>query len=338
MRILIVDDSILVRGILRSLIESLDGFEVIGEASNGSKGVEAVSRLKPDLLIMDVNMPIMDGIEATEIIMRETPLPILIFTSEDILDVGYKALAKGALEVVPKPDIDKINSEEFKKDFTLILNNAVRFGQLRMGLLARAGGNETPSHSKQPVTSSCRLVAIGASTGGPTAVRTVLSALPANFPVPIIVSQHIEIGFDKGYAQWLNESTPLTVRLAENGDTLEKGLILVAPATHHIVCRGNAVYCDDGPRVDNQKPSVDKMFISASQNFGAGLLGVLLTGMGRDGARGCVEILKNGGHTLVQDENSSMIFGMPRAAIESKGASQVLALTAIAGELIRRTG
>lgn len=336
MRILLVDDSILVRAMLRSLIESIPGYQVAGEESNGKRAIDAVQDLKPDLLVMDVNMPIMDGIEATKIIMNEHPLPILIFTNEDIDRVGYQALAMGALEVIPKPDIDKINSEEFRKDFALILENAVRFGKMRTGLLARAGETARPQGDDGSRGVSYRLVAIGTSTGGPSAVRTILAGLPGDLPVPLIISQHIEVGFDRGYAQWLDEATPLKVSLAEDAILPEKGHVYVAPATRHLLCRGGKLCLDDGPRLDNQKPSVDKMFYSAARDYGADLLGVLLTGMGRDGAKGCVEILSKGGHTLVQDEASSMIFGMPKAAIEMQGASQILPLEAIPREIIRR--
>jgi len=160
--------------------------------------------------------------------------------------------------------------------------------------------------------------------------------LPVDFPIPIIITQHIEKGFDAGYAEWLNETAELNVRIAKPQDRIAVGEVIVAPATHHLICRGTSLLWDDGPRIDNQKPSVNKMFISAVKTYGADITGVLLTGMGTDGAKGCLEIFQQGGETIIQDEESSMIFGMPRAAIELGAASKVLPLAGIAAELKAR--
>ena len=344
MRVLIVDDSIIVRGMVKALIESLDGFSVAGEASNGKKAIEMVRELHPDIVLMDINMPEMDGIQATGIIMETTPLPIIIFTSEDVAEVGYKALNRGAMEIIPKPDINQMNNQEFRHEFENILKHVVKFGQFKINLSTTSVNNFKSDHfSKEgltPVKSSefnkqFNLVVIGASTGGPTAVRTVLSGLPADFSSPIIITQHIEIGFDKGYSEWLNDASPLYVRIARKHDQLKSGEVLIAPATHHLVCRNGEVFWDDGSRINNQKPSVDKMFTSASQSYGNTLIGILLTGMGRDGAKGCKNIISNGGKTLVQDKESSMIYGMPKAAIELQAASKILPLKDISRVLTR---
>jgi len=339
-RVLIVDDSMLIRSILRSLLESF-GYEIAGEEGNGKKGVEAARRLRPNLILMDINMPEMNGITATGIIMKENPIPIVIFTSENIGEVGYKALNNGALEIIPKPDIHQMNDKKFKLELKTILDNISKFGEIKLGTRT---DNRVPTFpaagkvqkSKYAKKRRCRLVVIGASTGGPSAVRTLLSELPAGFPTPIIVTQHIEEGFDTGYAEWLNEATELKIRIAKPLDRITPGEVIIAPATHHLICRGTALLWDDGPRIDNQKPSVDKMFISAVKTFGSDVIGVLLTGMGRDGAKGCLEIFKCGGETLVQNEESSMIFGMPKAAIEIGGASMIVPLTEMARELRER--
>jgi len=348
MKILIVDDSILIRGMLKSLIESFDDFTVAGEAPNGKKAIEMVLSVKPDLVLMDINMPEMDGITATEIIMKTSPLPVVIFTSEDVAEVGFRALNKGALEVIPKPDINQMNNPEFRRGFETILKHVVRYAGLKLSRSPIPRPSEdfdratfsreglAPAISPRPAGTPYRLVVMGASTGGPTAVRTVLSGLPADFPLPLILSQHIEVGFDTGYAEWLNDATPLHVRIARKHDQTVPGEVLVAPATHHLITRNGEVLWDDGPRVGNQKPSIDKMFTSAAETYGAGVVGILLTGMGRDGALGCERIVKSGGKTLVQDEESSMIFGMPRAAIELNAASEVVALKDMAEALIHR--
>ena len=330
MRILLVDDSMLVRSMLRSMLESF-GYEIAGEAGNGQKGVEAAAELRPDLILMDVNMPVMDGITATGIIMKENPAPIVIFTSEDIAEVGYKALNEGALEIIPKPGIHQMNDKDFAERLKSILEQIIRFNSTRLSSKKPAGHSDGGRSLVRP-----EIIVIGASTGGPSAVKTVLDGLPGDFPVPIILTQHIETGFDRGYAEWLDQSTALNVRIADESDSPAAGSVIVAPATHHLICAGGKLIRDDGPRLDNQKPSIDKMFLSATKTYGPRVTGILLTGMGRDGANGCLEIIKNGGDTIVQDQESSMIFGMPKAAIELDAASIVLPLSQIAGELRAR--
>ena len=336
MRILLVDDSILVRGMMKALLESL-GYDVVGEEANGRAAVSAAAGLRPDLIIMDVNMPEMDGITATGIIMKETPVPIIVFTSEDVADVGYRAVNEGAVEVIPKPDISEMNDIAFRSRIREILEAVASAGAGRRShqeLFSELRRTEVPCARRYDT----EIIVVGASTGGPSAVRTLISALPADFPVPLILTQHIQQGFDAGYADWLDDSAKLCVRLAKPQDKPAAGVVIVAPATHHLVCSRGALCWDDGPRLDNQKPSVDKMFISAADAYGPGVTGVLLTGMGRDGANGCRQIIDRGGDTIVQDAQTSIIFGMPKAAIELGAASEVLALEHIAGELIRRQG
>ncbi len=350
MKIVLVDDSYLVRSIIKQLLESLGGFEVVGEGSNGQQAIELVKSLKPDLLLMDVNMPLMDGITATEIIMQNTPLPIVILTSEDISEVGFNALNKGALEVIPKPAVSKMNDPEFAASFKTVLENTGRFGSFRLNkkmiiekteLTPPAGDFSSLSVKPSPGLSggkACTLVVIGASTGGPSAVREVLKGLPGNFPVGILLSQHIEEGYDEGYARWLDEGTELTVRISEENDTIQPGTVLVAPSTYHLCCTKQKAYWDDSPKLQNQKPSVDKMFFSAAASHGSGVIGVLLTGMGRDGADGCLKILQSGGRTLVQDRETSLIYGMPKAAAELNAATKILPLQKISSELKEMCG
>jgi two-component system chemotaxis response regulator CheB len=178
-----------------------------------------------------------------------------------------------------------------------------------------------------------RIVVMGTSTGGPLAVREIISALPANFPLPILLVQHLEAAFDQSYADWLQESTGLKVGLARGGPLPGPGTLSVAPVGTHLKIDGNELVLDDGPEVFNQKPAVDVLFSSAT-TFGKRVLAVLLTGMGRDGAQGCLEIRQHGGYTLVQDQASSAIFGMPRAAIELQAASEILSLSNFAKRMV----
>jgi len=328
-RILLVDDSALMRQVLRELLAESPDLQVVGEASNGQAGCEKNLALAPDLVIMDLDMPILDGVAATARMMAERRVPIFVFSASADSPLGFKALSAGACEVLRKPDIDKLNDKIFKDSF---------FGKIKAVVAAASGTGGTKAAMNKPVNTlaaSPRAVVIGASTGGPVAVRHLLAGLPADFPLGIALVQHLEDGFDEGYAHWLDEACPLQVRLAgETPQSFQAGTVVVAPVNRHLLISGDRLVLDDGPRVQNQKPAVDVLFKSAATAFGPGVLGVLLTGMGRDGADGCREIVTYGGHTLVQDQESSAIFGMPKAAIELGGASEILPLSSMAARLV----
>ena len=332
-KILIVDDSALIRSILKQVFSETEDIEVAGEASNGKAGVEAVRNLKPDLVILDINMPVMDGIESTRMIMDENPCPILIFSTMVDADTSFRACQAGAMDVMSKPDIGQYNDPVFLEKF---------FAKLRLL------GKKTAEHVKNDGNSAVvskperietagipEMIVIGASTGGPKTVRTILAGLPGNLPVPVALVQHLESGFAEGYRDWLNSATDLEVVLVNSRMKYKAGNVYLATTDRHIVLNGPDVCPDDGEKVLNQKPSVDVLFNSASALFGPKLLGVLLTGMGSDGARGCLSIINAGGTTLVQDEATSVIYGMPKEAVRMGAASYVLPLDEMAGSILR---
>lgn len=331
MRILLVDDSALLRGIIREVLSAESDMEIAGEATNGQKAVQLARELKPDLIIMDVNMPVMDGIEATKLIMEQVPTPVLVFTSEADAEKGFEAIESGAIEILKKPPIDQLNDKLFSKIFL----DKIR----ALGRKKARGRNEFESTERLPESKkrAFSIVVIGASTGGPVAVRNLLKTLPKNFPCGLAVVQHLESGFDAGYVDWLNEAAAVDIVLAGEEGRFEPATVVVAPADYHMRCASGGYVLDKGGKVLNQRPSVNVLFSSAAERYGAGVLGILLTGMGRDGADGCVAIKANGGYTICQDESSSAIFGMPKAAIEVNGASKVLALEDIARFLQRVT-
>jgi two-component system chemotaxis response regulator CheB len=332
MRVLLVDDSALIRGILKEAFTNDTEISIVGEAMNGEKAIAEVQRLSPDLVIMDINMPVMDGIRATERIMSEHPVPILVFSTEVDANLGYRACQAGAVDVLRKPDIGRLNDGAFIVRFRELLLSVGR--ERSRGLRTSSAGGGRPAQRVE----SARLIVMGASTGGPSAVRTILSALKRNVPVPIALVQHLESGFERGYVEWLNEATELNVTLVTRSTMMRGGTVYVAPSERHLLVDGESLVLDDGPPVLNQRPSVNRLFGSAAANYRAALLGVLLTGMGTDGAEGCRDIVRGGGTTVVEDRSTAAIFGMPRAAIEIGAASVVAPLSGIPGVILTILG
>jgi len=332
MKILIVDDSALLRGILKQTLLAHGSVKMVVEASNGKIAVEKNMSEKPDLIIMDINMPVMDGITATREIMSRRPVPVMIFSNELDARNSFTALEYGALDLMKKPDIDQINNPDFCRAFVDRLRELA--SSLPKDRYEAALGDE----AKTTAGKGFDMIVMGASTGGPLAIGSIISTLPASFPLGIVIVQHMETGFDQSFASWLNDDTPLTVRLAKDDDFPAPGEVLIAPASHHLLFRNSRLALDDGPKVLNQKPSVDVLFSSAALQFRERLIGVLLTGMGSDGAKGCVDIKQNGGTTLVQDADTSTIFGMPKSAIRLGGASRVLPLDKISETLLALAG
>jgi two-component system, chemotaxis family, protein-glutamate methylesterase/glutaminase len=344
MKVLIVDDSVLMRNILKEAFQEA-GVEVLGEAGNGRAAIEMNARLSPDLIVMDFNMPVMNGLEATKAIAQDTPTPIIIFSNEVDAALSFEALQAGAAEVLRKPEIDRFNNPEYTATLLATFRAAIH---AKPGLIRSrsgvSGARTLPAGTKRHLNDESGTrrrfdaVVIGASTGGPVAVRQILSALPPDYPLGIAVVQHIEERFDAGYAAWLNDACGLTVRLARDPDRFTPGEVVVAPGNRHLVCADRALRLDDGPKLRNQKPSVDVLFETAARYCRDRVIAVLLTGMGSDGAEGCVRIKETGGVTVVQDEATSFIYGMPKAAVEKGGAVEVLPLGSIAPFLMEAAG
>jgi chemotaxis response regulator CheB len=327
MKILIVDDSALLRGILKQTLLAHGSVKTVVEASNGKIAVEKNLSEKPDLIIMDINMPVMDGIAATREIMSRRPVPVMIFSNELDAHNSFKALEYGALDLMKKPDIDQLNNPEFYRAFIDRLHELA----LSLPKTTKESGRTPERRGK-----GFDMIVMGASTGGPLAIGSIISTLPES--LGIVIVQHMETGFDDSFASWLDGDTPLSVRLARDDDFPSPGEVLIAPASYHLLFRNGRLALDDGPKVLNQKPSVDVLFSSAASQFRERLVGVLLTGMGSDGAQGCVDIKRNGGTTLVQDADTSTIFGMPKSAIRLGGASRVLPLDKISETLLALAG
>jgi two-component system chemotaxis response regulator CheB len=339
MKVFIADDSILIRNIVKELLSTDPNISIVGEAANGADAVSRAIAANPDIVIMDIDMPIMNGLEATAQITAASSIPVMVFTHNTDPELPFKALERGAVDFLLKPDFGDLNKPEYVSKFishlrglsTKRLAHDPKKPRESVPLAETPQKPGMPADFRYPASlPKPRVVVIGASTGGPQAVSTLLSGLKVPYILPIILVQHIETGFDQGYADWLSGESGHRVILAKNGVEPQPGTVYVAPTDFHLRLSRAGFLLDDGPKVLNQKPSVDVLFASAADSYGDAALGVLLTGMGTDGAEGCAAIQAKGGYTLVQDEASSLIFGMPKAAIARGAASVVLPLHAIA--------
>lgn len=341
-RVLIAEDSLTTRQLLVEIFRGDPQFVVAGEAKDGVEAVEMTRSLRPDVVTMDIWMPLLDGFEATRRIMVEAPTPIVIVSgSRDVAEVAVSmhALRAGALAVLQKPrGPDSPGFEESCRQFLATVKamsqvKVVRRWPERVAPAAPAGTH--PSLGGGPV----RIVAMAASTGGPAALHRVLSTVPGGFPVPILAVQHIAPGFIDGFAVWLNAVSSLPVRVAANGEGMLPGTVYLAPDGRHLgVADRTRLLVSEAPPIDGFRPSATFLYESVARTFGASTVAVILSGMGRDGVDGLRSVQTAGGRVIAQDEATSVVFGMPGAAVEAGVADAVLPLDAIGyrlGEIIR---
>ncbi len=344
-KVLIVDDSRVVREVLKDVLAGSE-INVVGEAVNGKEAIELTRELKPDLITMDVMMPVMDGLTAVEQIMAYHPTPVLVFASsinrKDV-NIAFEAIQLGALDVMGKPD--NLSHEGFKELRDTLIQRIRLLSNIKV--IRHIRGRRKSRHVAMPPktrkkpskrTRRVELLAIGASTGGPKAVMSILKSLPGDLPVGTLLVQHIGANFTDGFVEWLDREIDLKVKTAQKDETVRPGTVFVAPGEVHLEIEGERLRLTDGPMVNNCRPSVDVLFSSIAQSYGNRALAVLLTGMGRDGADGMLDIKKQQGATIVQDEASSVIYGMPKAAVDSGAADKVLSLKDIPEEIVKIVG
>lgn len=329
-RVLIVDDSVLMREAIKSILESVDLFEIIGIAGDGQEAVSKAALLKPDVITMDLKMPLLSGLEAIEEIMENNPIPIVVVSSLD-KEVIIKTLTMGAMDFVAvNQDIEKISEELIEK-----VKIASRVRPLRrMKIPCFEVKKETSRKS------ASKIIGIGASTGGPQALQEILMQMPSNFSAGIVVVQHMSSGFIQGLADWLNSCSHLHVQVARAGEVIKSSTVFLAPDNYQIAIDGysRVILSEDTLKTSTHVPSINGMFKSIAESFKGDAIGVLLTGMGRDGVEGMQAIKRAGGITIAQDESSSVIFGMNKLAIETGCVDRVVSLDKIAEELCARTG
>jgi two-component system, chemotaxis family, protein-glutamate methylesterase/glutaminase len=341
-KVLVVEDSPVIQAFLTHILSSDPDVEVIGAANNGEEALRCLNHMKPDVITMDMNMPKMNGFEASRRIMETAPVPIVIVSgSIDQQEVAYtfKALEAGAVAVVGKPS--GMGHPAHEAMVRELIDTVKLMSEVKVVRRWPARGATPPvkSVSANPAT-SVRIVAIGASTGGPVALNVLLSKLDKDFPLPIVIVQHMSPGFLQGFVDWLAQSSQFSVRLGSQGEKVVKGGAYVAPEGHEMGIgadgRIELMRGVDGAQV----PSVSHMFRSVSANFGSNAIGVLLSGMGRDGAEELKTMHERGATTIVQDAESSVIFGMPGEAVKLGAADHILPPGAIAAalELLARGG
>ena len=337
-RVLVVDDSALCRELIQQALSRDPDLRVVDMCSNGADAVERVARLKPDVITMDVEMPVMDGLEAVERIMSTHPTPILVVTADpsgQASQLTYRALELGALALQVKPSVDEdYESWALAREVKLLSTvKVIRHVQSRFSEVAPVPGLAA-AHRTVPRHRPAGLIAIGCSTGGPQLLHRTFRQLPADFPTPIVVVQHINPSFADSLATWLGSASKLEIKLAENGDALQPGRILIAPPGMHLVTpnRGKVALRPGEPR-DGHIPSVTMLMESVARVYGRDGAGVLLTGMGADGAEGLLSMRQAGARTVAQSRESCVVFGMPGTAVELGAVEQLVHADALARTL-----
>lgn len=320
-RVLVVDDSATVRAVLRRILVRTPDIVVAGEAADGASAVDQVLALHPDVVLMDVEMPVLDGFAATERIMAVRPTPIVVVSSRANraeLHTAFEAVRRGAVEVLAKPE-EPSGWDHLSEALPRTIRSVAG---------ARARDAALPAASTGPLASpelrrGLRYVAIGASTGGPQAVHELLSSLPPEPPAAILVVQHIASGFEEGFADWLARDLRRDVKLAADGEPASPGTVRISPSGVHLRLDGGGTLRLDAatPARGGHRPSADELFLSCAASSPRQAVGVLLSGMGRDGAEGLAALRRAGGLTMVQDEASSVVFGMPKAALDLEAAT-----------------
>jgi len=329
-RVLVVDDSALMRKLIPKILERANSIEVVGTAMDGQIALKKIEELAPNVITLDLEMPGLNGIDTLKQIMRRWQLPVIVVSSHSTAGaaITLKALALGAVDFVAKPQDVSARMPEIADQLIAKIMAASQSRGVAVQLLPDTAPSDR-SRKQDPAAPS-RIVALGVSTGGPNALQYVFSQLPAEFPGSILAVQHMPDGFTELLARRLDDTCPMRVKEAQSGDLLLAGRVLICPGNRHMRVKrlplGNVAVLSDDEPVNGHRPSVDVLFRSVAEEFGPRSIGVLMTGMGEDGASGLGAIRAAGGLTLAQNQESCVVFGMPRAAIERGYAMRVVSL------------
>jgi two-component system chemotaxis response regulator CheB len=343
-RVLVVDDSALMRKLIPAILARDSSIEVVGTAMDGAFALKKIEELRPDVVTLDLDMPRMDGFETLRLIMRRAPLPVILFSTHS-KEGGYatlKALAFGAVDFLAKPKDAAVGHLD---DIADQLIAKIKVAKRAVGSKLPPAVIEETAAPKKGIRAALpprRVIAIGISTGGPNALQYMLSQIPAHFQSTIVIVQHMPEGFTEMFAKRLDDCCALEIHEARSGDLLIAGRVLICPGNRHIMVRrmprGDMVVLSDGPPVNGHRPSADVLFHSVAQEFGLTAVGVLMTGMGEDGAEGLGAIKAAGGMTIAQSEDTCVVSGMPRAAILKGHANKIIPLQGLSSYLVNNYG
>ena len=344
-RVLVVDDSALMRKLIPAILARDSSIEVVGTAMDGVFALKKIEELQPDVVTLDLEMPRMDGMETLRLIMKRAPLPIILFSTHS-KEGGYatlKALALGAVDFLAKPkEAAAGRLEEIADQLIAKIKVAKHAAKRKLPPVTVIEELSRVTKGARPNLPPRRIIAVGISTGGPNALQYMLSQIPSDFLSTILVVQHMPEGFTEMFAKRLDECCPVEVHEARSGDLLIAGRVLICPGNRHMMVRrmprGDMAVLSDGPPVNGHRPSADVLFHSVAQEFGLTAVGVLMTGMGEDGAEGLGAIKAAGGMTIAQSEESCVVSGMPRAAIQKGYANKVIPLEGLGTYLANHYG
>jgi two-component system, chemotaxis family, protein-glutamate methylesterase/glutaminase len=336
-KVLVVDDSRVLTKIVSRILETDPAITVVGTAANGREAIEKVESLKPDVVTLDIEMPVMDGIEALKHIMAVNPLPVIMLSTltRDHADITMEALAMGACDFVTKDFSNSLLAEkqqELIQKVKDVAKNKVRL------LLRKLRPQEGPVSFSPRASAKREIVAIGASTGGPPVLQYILSHLPKEFPVPVVIAQHMPRLFTQSFAERLDKISSVTVKEAEDKETLQAGVVLIAPGDSHLaVRRGRRQATVELVKDDRYiyRPSVDILLSSTASVFESRSAGIILTGMGNDGLAGMTELKSKGGYVIAQNEETCVVYGMPKAVVNAHLADAVLPVERIPEEIVK---
>ena len=340
-RVLVVDDSALMRKLIPQIIERDPSIHVVGTAIDGAFALKKIQELKPQVVTLDLEMPRMDGMETLRAMTRRSNVPVIVVSAHSTEGAAatFKALSLGAFDFVAKPkDAASAHMEEIATELIGKIKAAAGRNVSAPAVELTWEPHKVIKMTNRPMIRPNKVVAIGISTGGPNALQYMLAQLPADFPAAILAVQHMPEGFTNMFAQRLNDSCAIDVKEAQAGDLLMAGRALICPGNQHLKVRrmplGDMVVLTDEPPVNGHRPSADVLFQSVANEFGASAVGIIMTGMGEDGAEGLGELKRAGAMTIAQSEDSCVVFGMPKVAIERGYALRVVSLDAMANMLM----
>lgn len=309
-RILVVDDSAFMRKILSAQMNSIEGFEVVATAVNGETALQKMDTYKPDVITLDVEMPGMNGLETVKRIREKSNIPVFMLSSLQGTDITIQALESGATDFIEKPKNLRENPDAFRNELASHIGAVFQ-------RKARIPAEVNVQRKKRIVDTAFKAVVIGASTGGPRALLQVISSLPKDLAIPVFIVQHMPEGFTQSFAQRLNQNAAVPVKEAVHQEPIVPGTVYVAPGNYHMAIEHNTIHLSQSEKLNGVRPAVDVLFESAAKKYTSDLLAIVMTGMGKDGTVGMTHVKATGGVTIVQDEETSVVYGMPGNAVKA---------------------